>query len=408
MLSRRNFLSLNGFDKQESKQTSVTFSKPKTSNNPADILITIFQRGAADGLNLVVPYGDDDYYANRPTLAIPKPGNDADSAIDLDGFFGLHPDLSALLPLYESQDLALIHACGTTEGTHSHFKNQAFIERGTNDESFGSGWLARYVNSYQDENSTAFKSVAMNTATPSTLAGANAVVSLSNIEGFNILGPESEVDLISTQLSNLFSSQRSLDQAAQATFSAVDIISNVNTEDFTIENDAQYPGSSFGVKLRDLALLIKAGIGIETASVDIGGWDTHDAQASALSTLAQDFAQSLAAFYADMGNRMANITIVSITEFGRRATENGSGGTDHGTGYVAFVMGGGVNGGQVYANWPGLSQAELYGIGDLAPTTDYRTILAEILDKRLFFTDHQTVFPDFEVPEYLGLCEIKT
>jgi uncharacterized protein (DUF1501 family) len=401
MLSRRNFISMGSNHKTADKLTVNVNSK--NTNNNADILITIFQRGAADGLNLVVPHGDDDYYINRPTVAIAKPGNGEGSAIDLDGFFGLHPDLAPFLPIFENQDLAMIHACGTTEGTHSHFKNQAFIERGTNDESFFTGWLARYVNSYQDEQSTAFKSVAMNTAIPKTLAGADQVVALSNIEGFTIVAPDSEKESIANQLQSIFPSETSLDKTAQATFSAVDIIAGVNTDDFPIENDAQYPDSSFGIKMRDLAILIKAGIGIETASVDIGGWDTHDSEAPALSALAQDFSQSLAAFYTDMGERMSDITLISITEFGRRATENGSGGTDHGTGNVAFVMGGGVNGGQVYTNWPGLGPSDLYGVGDLAPTTDYRTILAECLDKRLFFNDHTTTFPDFEVPEYLGL-----
>lgn len=401
MLSRRNFLTM-GSGQSNADEFSINIKNNKANGN-ADILITIFQRGAADGLNLVVPHGDNDYYDSRPNLAIPKPGTGDGATIDLDGFFGLNPDLSALLPMYENQDMAMIHACGTVEGSHSHFKNQAFIERGTTDEAVGSGWLARYVNSYQEDTSTAFKSISMSIATPKSLAGANAVVAINNIEGFTLLGPETEVDSISDQLLNFFSGDSSLDQAAQATFSAVDIISNVDIDDFPVDNDAIYPDSDFGTKLRDLAILIKAGIGIETANVDIGGWDTHDAQAEALSSLAQNYAQSVAAFYTDMGDRMDNISIVTITEFGRRLAENGSGGTDHGTGNVAFVLGGGVNGGQVFADWPGLSSDDLVGPGDLAPTTDYRTILAEVLDKRLHYKDHETTFPGLDVPEYLGL-----
>lgn len=391
MLSRRDFF---------------TIGNNKNTHNKAqqaDILIYVFQRGAADGLNLVVPYGDSDYYINRPTLGIPPPGNGVNSALDLDGFFGLNPALSALLPLYDAGNLAMIHACGTTEGSHSHFKNQAFIDRGTVDNKVATGWLSRYANSNNSSNESAFKSVAMSGAISPGLAGADAVVALESIQGFNIIAPESEALAMNNQLKSLFSGAQSLDKVAQATFSAVDLVASIDTEAYPVENGAIYPQSSFGNRLRDLAILIKSDIGIETASVDIEGWDTHDSQEPALNALAQDYAQSLAAFYTDMGNAMSNISIITITEFGRRATENGSAGTDHGTGNVAFIMGGGVNGGQVYTDWPGLGASDLYGVGDLAPTTDYRTVISECLDKRLFYSDHQTVFPDFQLPNYLDL-----
>ena len=399
MSSRRKFITLDYDSPQQ--------LKPKSASDNPDILIYIFQRGAADGLNLIVPHGDSDYYANRPNLAIPAPGNGEGSAIDLDGFFGLNPDLAALLPIYDNQDLAMVHACGSVEGTHSHFETQAFVDRGTNEKTIGSGWLARYVNSYDDAQSTTFKSVAMNSATPKSLDGAIDVVSLGSIDGFSIISAPTEVDLIKNNLLALFSGDESLDLVAQSTFSAIDSVAEINPDDFPVENNAQYPNSDFANRLKDLAILIKSGIGVETASVDIGGWDTHDAQAAALTQLSQNYANSLAAFYYDLGERMANISIITITEFGRRLRENGSGGTDHGTGNVAFVMGGGVNGGQVYTDWPGLSQGDLVGPGDLAPTTDYRTVISECLDKRLYFNDHQTTFPGFEVPEYLGLFKTK-
>jgi uncharacterized protein (DUF1501 family) len=399
MSSRRKFLNLDYSSPQQATD--------KNANDNPDILIYIFQRGAADGLNLVVPHGDSNYYAKRPNLAIPAPGTGANATIDLDGVFGLNPDLSALLPIYDNQDLAMVHACGSLEGSHSHFKTQAFVDRGTTDSAIGSGWLARYVNSYDDENSTAFKSVAMNSATPKSLDGANKAVAIGNIENFSIIAPESETDLINNNLLTLFSGEESLDKVAQATFSAIDSVAEINPNDFPVENNAQYPDSGFANKLKDLAILIKSGIGVETASIDIGGWDTHDAQAPALTQLARDYANSVAAFYYDMGEQMANISIITITEFGRRVAENGSGGTDHGTGNVAFIMGGGVNGGKVYTDWPGLSQNDLVGPGDLAPTTDFRTIISECLDKRLYFNDFETTFPGFVVPEYLGLFETK-
>ena len=395
MLSRRDFFTISQKKNTQNKATQ------------ADILIYVFQRGAADGLNLVVPYGDNDYYNNRPTIGIPAPGNGTGAALDLDGFFGLNPALSALLPIYDAGDLAMVHASGTTEGTHSHFKNQAFIDRGTVDTNLSTGWLTRYVNSFSNANESAFKSVAMSAAIPPSLAGADAVVALESIEGFDIIFPESEAQAMRDQLDSLFTGEQTLDKVAQATFSAVDLVAGIDSNDYPVENGAQYPQSSFGNRFRDLAILIKSGIGIETASIDIGGWDTHDSQAQILDGLAADYADSIAAFYTDMGDNMANISIITITEFGRRVLENGSAGTDHGTGNVAFIMGGGVNGGQVYTNWPGLGPADLYGVGDLAPTTDYRTIISECLDKRLFYTDTQTVFPDFELPEYLGIFNEK-
>ena len=386
MLSRRGLLSLD-FSNDENKDT----------------VVFIFQRGAADGLNLVVPYADDDYYANRPTLALPKPNSLEGSVIDLDGFFGLNPDLSALLPMFEKGDLAFIHACGSLDGTHSHFSTQAFVERGAVDNKIATGWLARYLNSIGNPNQNPFQSVAMNYASPKSLQGANATVAINTIDDFTLLAPDSEVDGISQQLQDMYIDDNSLDSIAQATFSAIEIISELNSDDFPVENNAQYPETEFAAKLKDLAVLIKSGMGIEVASVDIGGWDSHDSQSVMLEGLAQNYANSVAAFYTDLGKRMNNITIITLTEFGRRVAENGSGGTDHGTGNVAFVMGGGVNGGQVYRDWPGLQQNNLVGPGDLAPTTDFRTLLSEMFEKRLNFTDIEMLFPGFESQNYLNL-----
>ncbi len=389
MVTRRNFL-----------QLSVN---TKLENKGSDILIYVFQRGAADGLNLVVPYGDEDYYANRPNIAIAKPNSSENAALDLDGFFGLNPALSAFLPIYQNKDLAMVHACGSLGSDHSHFKTQAIVDRGTSDQNINSGWLARYANSYENSDSTAFKSVAMSKSIPLSLSGAEQVVALDNIANFSIKAPETESDAIQNNLLTLFAGETSLDKVAQATFNGLEEVASINPEDFPVENEAVYPSSGFGNRFKDLALLIKSGIGVEAASIDSGGWDTHNDENAALTPLAQDFAETLAAFYTDMGDRMQNITIIALTEFGRRVAENGSGGTDHGTGNVAFVMGGGVNGGQVFTDWPGLRAQDLVGPGDLLPTTDYRTVIAEMMEKRMNYANHQELFPDFEVPEYLGI-----
>ena len=389
MVTRRNFLQLN--------------TNAKLENKGADILIYVFQRGAADGLNLVVPYGDENYYANRPNIAIAKPNSSDDAALDLDGFFGLNPALSALLPIYQNKDLAMVHACGSLGSDHSHFKTQAVVDRGTIDETISSGWLARYANSYENSDSTAFKSVALSKSIPKSLSGADQVIALDNIANFAIKAPESESEAIQNNLLTLFTGQTSLDKVAQATFNGLEEVASINPEDFPVENEAVYPNSGFGNRFKDLALLIKSGIGVETASIDIGGWDTHNDENAALAPLAQDFAETLAAFYTDMGDRMQNITVITITEFGRRVAENGSGGTDHGTGNVLFALGGGINGGQVFTDWPGLRTQDLVGPGDLLPTTDYRTVIAELMEKRMNYSNHQELFPDYEVPEYLGI-----
>ncbi len=378
-------------------------SSNKVENKNADILIYVFQRGAADGLNLVVPYGDENYYANRPSIAIAKPNSSEGAALDLDGFFGLNPALSALLPIYQSNDLAMVHACGSLNSSHSHFKAQDDVDRGALNQDINSGWLARYANSYENNDSTAFKSVALSKSIPKSLSSAEQVVALDNIASFVIKAPESESVDIQNNLLTLFAGATSLDKVAQATFNGLEEVASINPEDFPVENDATYPSSGFGNRFKDLALLIKSGIGVEMASIDIGGWDTHNDENTALTPLAQDFAETLATFYTDMGDRMQNITIIALTEFGRRVAENGSGGTDHGTGNVAFVMGGSVNGGQVFTDWPGLRAEDLVGPGDLLPTTDYRTVIAELMEKRMNYTNFEELFPDFEVPEYLGI-----
>lgn len=396
MLSRRSFLNLD-FQKGEDNN----------ENQDKDILIFIFQRGAADGLNLVVPYADTDYYSYRPTIALPQPNSGVGSVLDLDGFFGLNPDLAALMPIYENGDLAFVHACGSQDSDHSHFSTQAFVDRGVVDDKISTGWMARYLNAVGNPDENPFQSVAINFSTPKSLKGTDSTVALNSIEEFTILAPVEEVDSIKTQILNMYNSDNDLDSVAQTTFSAIERVDSISPDDFPVENDAQYPDSQFANKLKDLALLIKSGIGIEMASVDIGGWDSHDSQAQMLQGLAQDYANSLSAFYTDLGDAMQNITVVTLTEFGRRVAENGSGGTDHGTGNVAFIMGGGVNGGQVYTDWPGLAAENQVGPGDLAATTDFRTILAEVFEKRLNFSDVEALFPEFEFQEYLGIIKNK-
>lgn len=379
------------------------------ASSGSDILINVFQRGAADGLNMIVPYGDPDYYANRPSLAIAKPDSgNPDAALMLDGFFGLHPAMSALLPIFQAGGLAMVHATGSLDSTHSHFESQVFVDRGfIGISEVNDGWVGRYLQNAVTDQQSVFRGLAMGNSVQISLRGEISAVAMQNIASFDLQAPDSESNLIKTQLNTLFSHGSILDATSNTTLAAIEQLKTANPQQFTEENGAVYPDTVFGQQMKEIGQMIKADMGVQVACVDLGGWDTHEGQAATMATLAAEFADSLAAFHTDMGTRMNNITLVSLTEFGRRLEENASGGTDHGRGNVAFFMGGGVNGGQVYANWPGLNQEALSGPGDLMPTVDYRTLISEMSEKRLAVNPAH-LFPDFQPEPYLGLFRTRT
>jgi uncharacterized protein (DUF1501 family) len=374
------------------------------------VLIVLFQRGAADALNMVVPHGDANYYALRPTIAIPRPNARDGAALDLDGFFGLHPALGPLRPIWQRGLLAPIHAVGSPSATRSHFDAQDYMESGTPDvKSTPDGWLNRYLATRGtcaecDAKATAFRAVTMTAQTPRILTGPSPVIAMSSLDEFTVRATGSDVE----RLEALYRTGRAdiIHGAGAETFDAVKMLRAANPQRYRPENGAEYPRSQFGQRLLQIAQLVKAGVGLEVAFADVGGWDTHVNQGGATGQLAQrldDFAGAVAALVTDLGDRMDDVLILTMTEFGRMARQNGNGGTDHGHAGAMFVIGGAVKGGKVYGRWPGLAREQLYEGRDLALTTDFRAVFEEVVRSHLGAVDSSHVFPGFVPAAHLGL-----
>ncbi len=372
-------------------------------------LVVLFQRGAADGLNIVVPHGEAAYYAMRPTIAIPRPQSGRDSVIDLDGFFGLHPAMTSFKPLWDQGHLAIIHAAGSPDNTRSHFDAQDYMESGTPGlKSTEDGWLNRAL---RDAAANAagksqtpvspFRAVALSTALPRALAGSAPAVALSNINDFGVGGRSPAAAPISNTFEAMYaqSVDSVLHGTGKETFDAVKMLKAADPAKYTPAPGANYPRGRFGDSLRQLAQLLKADLGVEVAFADIGGWDHHVNEGSTQGQLARllgEFSEAISAFWVDLGDTAGDTVLVSMSEFGRTARQNGTGGTDHGHANVMFVVGGPVKGGKVYGRWPGLEQSQLYEGRDLALTTDFRTVLGELVYRHLGNQDLRTVFPSFE------------
>jgi uncharacterized protein (DUF1501 family) len=370
-----------------------------SSTQRKKILVTIFQRGAADGLNVVVPFGEERYYELRPSIRIPKPSSSEapDSAIDLNGFFGLHPSLAPLKPIYDAKALAIVHATGSPDPTRSHFDAQDYMEAGTPGlKATRDGWLNRALTI--DAGASPLRAVALGPSLPRTLRGRNSAVAVNNIGDFQVKD---------TKSSEMFESMYNhsvdtvLSGTGKETFEAVKMLKAIQSASYTPAGGASYPGGKFGQSMQQIARLIKANVGVEVAFADIGGWDTHfnemgqRASQGPLANQLSELGQGLAAFYKDLGDRMADVAVVTMSEFGRTAKENGTRGTDHGHANVMFVMGGGVNGG-IRGEWPGLQQEQLYEGRDLNITTDFRDVLSELVTNHLGNRQVSAVFPGYE------------
>ncbi|HEY1953210.1 MAG TPA: DUF1501 domain-containing protein [Gemmatimonadaceae bacterium] len=377
------------------------------------VLICLFQRGAADALNVVVPHGEKAYYAMRPSIAIPQPGRMvAGSAIDLDGFFGLHPALAPLKPLYDRKLLAPVHAVGSPSTTRSHFDAQDYMETGTPDNKGTSdGWLNRYlaVKGTCDECNlarTPFRAVAMTPQTPRILEGPNATVAMNSIDEFSVRATGNSAERLEALYRT--GSADLVHATGTETFDAVKMLRSADPQKYLPQNGAEYPRSQFGLRLLQIAQLIKANVGLEIAFADVGGWDTHVNQGSSTGQLAQrldDFSRSIAALVTDLGDRMDDVVIMTMSEFGRMARENGNRGTDHGHAGALFVIGGHVKGGKVHGRWPGLEQEQLYEGRDLALTTDFRSVFAEVVSDHLGARALDKIFPGFTASprDFLGV-----
>jgi uncharacterized protein (DUF1501 family) len=378
-------------------------------------LICLFQRGAADALNIVVPHGDKSYYDLRPSIAIPRPSGlsqtvSRDAAIDLDGFFGLHPSLAPFKPLYDRGLLAPVHAVGSPSTTRSHFDAQDYMETGTPDvKGTPDGWLNRYlaVKGTCDEcKVTPFRAVSLTQQTPRIMEGSNEVVAMNSLDEFTVRAAGSQADRLEALYRT--GSADLVHGTGAEMFEAVKMLKAANPQKYLPRNGAEYPRSQFGQRLLQIAQLIKADVGMEIAFADVGGWDTHVNQGSTSGQLAarlDDFSQSIAALVTDLGDRMGDVLILTMSEFGRMAKENGNRGTDHGHAGALFVIGGDVKGGKVHGKWPGLAQEQLYEGRDLALTTDFRSVFSEVTSRHLGATKLDRIFPGFSAPQsgWLGV-----
>jgi uncharacterized protein (DUF1501 family) len=362
-------------------------------------LVVLFQRGAVDGLNVVVPYMEKNYYAMRPTIAI-KPNE----VIDLDGYFGLHPQMAAFKPLYDQGHLAIVHAAGSPDPSRSHFDAQDYMESGTPGVKVTEdGWLNRALAVEALEGKpSAFRAVALGTQVPRTLQGKVPAIALNNLADFSVGGRGPQMSPISNAFQAMYdgSTDSVLQGTGQETFEAVKMLKAADPAKYTPAAGVNYPNTPFGNSLKQIAQLMKANLGVEAAFSDIGGWDTHQNQGGANGQLANrltEFSNSITAFWMDMGTDAENVTLVTMSEFGRTARQNGTGGTDHGHANVMFVLGGSVRGGKVYGKWPGVENEQLNEGRDLAVTTDFRNVLGEAAYKTLGARNLEVVFPGAQV-----------
>lgn len=355
--------------------------------NQKKVLVVVFQRGAMDGLNAVVPHAEKQYYAMRPTLAIPRA-----SVIDLDGKFGLNPALKPLHSIWNAKQLAIVEAVGSPDPTRSHFDAQDYMESGTPGlKATRDGWLNRSLAKSASAPSPV-RAVSLGPVLPRSLRGANAAVALNSVKDFAI---RDEMAAQGFRTMYAKTADAELSGKGRETFEAVNLLASLRKTEYVPANGAQYPSGRLSQSLKEIARLIKAQVGLEVAFADMGGWDTHVQQAGALSNLLTDFGGALAAFHQDLGEHLENVMVVTMSEFGRTARENGNQGTDHGHANVMFAFGGGVKGGRVCGQWPGLEVEQLHERRDLAVTTDFRAVLSQAVAQHLGNRDTSAVFPGF-------------
>jgi uncharacterized protein (DUF1501 family) len=370
------------------------------SENPArrKTLVVVFQRGACDGLNTVVPYGDEDYHRWRPGIAIPAPrGGSRDAALDLDGFFGLHPALEPLRPLWNDGSLAALHAVGSPDGTRSHFDAQDFMESGTpGRKSTEDGWMNRCLQVGPHAEATPLRAVALTPHLPRTLSGSASAVAMADLRQFRLrLGATGAA---APRFERMYADAGAgaLRDTGHEAFEALEFLERTDPARYRPEGGIEYPRDRFGASLMQIAQLLKADVGVELAFAEVGGWDHHAAEGGVQGQLAnrlRELGAALSAFHRDLGARMQDVVLVTLTEFGRTVRENGNRGTDHGHASVSFVMGGPVRGGRVHGRWPGLRRDQLYEGRDLALTTDFRDLLGELLIRHLGVARLEAVFP---------------
>jgi uncharacterized protein (DUF1501 family) len=365
------------------------------------VLVAVFQRGAVDGLSMVIPHAVPAYFALRPSIALtpPRAGESA-SAIDLDGFFALHPGLAGLAPLWRDRALAIVHACGSPDTTRSHFDAQDYMETGTPAvKSTPDGWLARAAHALPGPASP-FRAVALGGTLPRILRGEAGAIAMASIERFDLRAGAPDA-AVRRGFESLYADggHDRLHGAGREAFEAVRMLRSASAARIPVDNGADYPRGAFGHAMRQIAQLIKADVGLEIAFADMQGWDTHVGQGAEQGQLAarlREFGGAVAAFARDLGDRMADVAVLTMSEFGRTVAENGNHGTDHGHGTAMLVLGGGVRGGSVYGTWPGLAREQLFDGRDLAVTTDFRTLFSEVATRHLGLSARTAIFPGWK------------
>jgi len=375
-----------------------------------DALVCVFLRGAADALNMLVPHGEETYYQKRPTIAIPRPDDtkagSGHRALDLDGFFGLHSAMASLLPMWKAGHLTAVHAVGAPDESRSHFKAMELMERGVETKSGpASGWLGRHLATLDTGNHSPLRGISIGETAAHALRGPIPVTALRSIADYHLDGDPRAIAEMQAALAALYNTGDLLDPFALEAMRTLEAIGGINPDAYRPAGDAVYPDDEFGMGLKQVAMLVKAEAGLEIAWLDLGGWDTHIAQGSSeglMANLLRSLADGLSAFYLDLNEHADRLSIVVMSEFGRRVKENGGLGTDHGHGGAMLLLGGNVIGGKIHGQWPGLAPEELVGPGDLAITTDYRDILAEIILRRLNNPNLEAIFPDYE-PSFRGV-----
>jgi uncharacterized protein (DUF1501 family) len=397
-LSRRSLLSALG----ALGVSGLAFAEPSASRRR--VLVFVFLRGGIDGLSVIVPHGDPGYYAARKNVAIAQR-----TAIDLDGRFGLHPKLARLKPLWDQKLFAAVHAVGSPHPTRSHFDAQDYMETGTPGRaSTADGWLGRALATSSDRKP--LRAVALSERTPRSLSGPVPAVATRNLAAFDLKGPRRVQDRLERSFGALYAGDDRLSRASREALEAVRRVREVR-RGAGKRSAPNYPAPARG--LGEVAALIHADVGLEVAFVDVGGWDTHAGQGGADGQLARKLellGRGLEAFRKDLGDRFEDVVVLAASEFGRTVAENGSGGTDHGHASMMLLAGGAVRGGKIHGRWPGLAREQLHEGRDLAVTTDFRDVFAEVLVRHLRVPRSDALFPGYGVDEkrFLGVIDGET